>query len=794
MPADYPDIRRRPSTKRLSTTESVRRGRGPPDCRVSGCYKSAIPLGYEDQIFVSQFCKDHTCDWQYSPYEASCCPNPVLVKGQKLCDNHEKLLSCAHKRDSCVQKREYYEVGDSQDPAAPWFCSAHRCGHEGCEQEGIGTEKGTRRCDKHKLCSVPGCKSPPDAQNYSLLCKQHTCRSAPCPNVAKKNNLCTEHQRCDYEGCSKPRYWPDTGLDDPEAPPLCERHFKEQSRCQRSDCRRPKESGKGRFCSEHEYRCKKEGCSNPLVNSSGTGGSFCPKHTCKVPSCQRSTTSGTSSHCDIHSCTKPKCANPAETTASPTTPAGKPLPPLCRIHKCKVASCAEEATPISETTAGYCLAKHGCIETDCQKGRIYDDQGTPFERCADHERQRWKDAGRRDAEEAREAEDAVRKKNELKKDREHKKDKDDLAKERDALAALKNEIRQLKDIIHGPEGVESFRQELEDLRIENAQLRADTEGLRSAHDAHQTKLRKRRPSMPAANGFPPTAPGPGGYSSFGPPGGHAFAGPGPMPIPGMNGSRIGRESPTSRSFRGGGSTWDTSRDSLLSHQYDDHEYPYYSEEDRGGTPTDISFDHSHSSEHDPSQPSQRGRIRDVPVDWDRQPRARDARELRDKSRGRPRGGTNDTFKDTMATIAQSPRDKSNKPATSRRTKSKHRGATGGYGAYDALKRRSGGAALGQWQAQVDASQVAQQPPPLSARKSRTFGGGTGKPRPVSMAGSVPDYAGVGLGGGGGYGGPPGGHVGGMGHMGGHVGGGYWGQMHGRHAGHVGHGEFYDSEE
>lgn len=517
-------------------------------------------------------------------------------------------------------------------------------------------------------------------------------------------------------------------------------------------------------------RCKKDGCSNPLVNNSGTGGSFCPKHTCKIPSCQRSTASGTSSHCETHSCSKAKCPNPAETTVSPTT-SGKPLPPLCRIHKCKVASCAEEATPISETTAGYCLAKHGCIETDCQKGRIYDDQGTPFERCADHERERWKAAGRRDAEEAREAEDAVKKKNDLKREREHKKDKDGLAKERDALAnhneeliqekeALLAQIKELKGLL---QKVEEFKEQMSEISLQNAELRAEKE-------ANDARLRRgRRPSMaaqsPYHNGIPAAASGPGGYPFPGPPGGHPFPGPGPMPIPGMNGSRVGRESPTSRSFRGG-STWDTSRDSLLSHQYDDHEYPYYSEEDRGGTPTDISFDHS--SEHDPSQ-SQRGRIRDVPMDWMAQPRPRDARELREKSRGRRRGDTTDTIKDTAGAIARSPRDKS-KP---RRTKSKHRGTRGGYGAYDALKRRSGGAGLGQWQVPGDVTAQTQAQPPLSSRRSKTFGG-TGKPRPVSMAGSVPDLYG------GGYGVPPPGHPG---HMGG-----YWGQRPG------GHGEYYDSEE
>lgn len=785
MPTDSSDIHRRPSNKRWSTSESLRRGRGPPICRVPECNSTATPLSgpYDNQVLVSLYCSKHTCRWEYPPYDESCCPNPVLVKGQRLCDNHQKFLSCASTSLPCPQKRDYYEVGDSRDPTAPWFCSTHRCGHERCGKEGIGTENSTRRCDKHKLCGVPECKSPPDVQNDSLLCKQHTCRSTDCPNIAKKNNLCTEHQRCDYEGCNKPRYWPDTGLDDPEAPPLCERHFKEQSRCQRPDCRRPKENSKGRYCSEHEcqvggcsedrgssgslychtHRCKKDGCPNPPVNSSGSGGSFCLKHTCKIPSCQRSTTSGTSSHCEIHSCSKAKCPNPAETIISPMTSA-KPLPPLCRIHKCKVATCPEEATPISETTAGYCLSKHGCIETDCQKGRIYDDQGTPFERCADHERQRWKDAGRRDAEEAREAENVLQKKRQLKKEKDHKEEQEGWLQEKEKLTqeidALQQENHELKGMMQ--QTIKDFKIERERLVRENEDLFAKNEELKDAHTAHQNRLRKgTRASMAAPspgfhNGIPATALGPGGYPFPEPPGGHPFSGSGPMPIPGMNGSRVGRESPTSRSFRGG-STWDTSRDSLLSHQYDDHEYPYYSEEDRGGTPTDISFDHS--SEHDPSQP-QRGRIRDVPMDWKRrEPRARDARELRDKSRGRVRGGTTDTIKDTAGAIARSPRDKS-KP---RRTKSKHRGATGGYGAYDALKRRSE-TGMGQWQGDVTAQTQAQ--PPLSSRRSKTFG--SGKPRPVSMAGSVPDAYG-------GYGVPPPGHMGG-----------YWGQR--------GHGEYYDSEE
>ncbi|KAJ4385332.1 hypothetical protein N0V85_008124, partial [Neurospora sp. IMI 360204] len=439
----------------------------------------------------------------------------------------------------------------------------------------------------------------------------------------------------------------------------------------------------------------------------------------------------------MHTCGKPDCTNPADTAASLTS-SGKPSPPLCKLHKCKIVSCPEEATPISETTAGYCLAKHGCVETDCLKGRIYDDQGTPFERCADHERQRWKDAGRRDAEEAREEEDALRKKRQLKKDKEQKEERESFLQEKETLMKENQTLQKEKhDLMVMLQKVNQYKKEMERLEQENEDLFAEKEELRDAHEAHQKRLRKgRRPSMAAPspafypNGIPATAAGPGGYPPFGPPDGHPFPGPGPMPIPGMNGSKLGRESPISRSFRG--SAWDTSRDSLLSHEHDDHEYPYYSEEDRGGTPTDISFDHS--SEHDPSQP-QRGRIRDVPLDWrepptpGREPRGREARELRDKSRGRVRGGTTETIKEAGA-VARSPRDKS-KP---RRTKSKHRGTTGGYGAYDAMRRRSG-AGLSQWQG--DATQA----PPLSSRRSKTFG--TGKPRPVSMAGSVPDAYGGG---------------------------------------------------
>ncbi|KAK3504270.1 hypothetical protein B0T13DRAFT_1637 [Neurospora crassa] len=782
MPSDAPDTSRRPSAKRWSTTESLRRGRGPPTCRVPQCRDTAVPIAgaFDNEILLSLYCKRHTCRWEYPPYDRSCCPDPV-TSGQDLCDHHEQLLSCACTTEPCLQKRDYEEVADSVDPTAPWFCSTHRCGQDRCDKEGTGSDQHNRRCDKHKRCDVPDCLSPPDVQNDSFYCKRHTCRSAHCPNVAKKNNLCTEHQRCVREGCNKPRYWPDTGLDDLDAPPLCETHFKQKARCANPDCMRPKENGQGRYCSEHEcksggcpeerdssgspycrkHRCRIDGCPDPLVNGSSTGtGLFCPQHTCKVPSCQRSIATTNSSHCEIHSCSKPDCPNPADIISSSKASA-KPVPPLCKLHKCKIASCSEEAIPISDTTAGYCHAKHECIEDACQKGRLYDDQGTPFERCADHERQRWKDAGRRDAEEAMEAEDAARKKNELKKDRQHAEEKD----------ALKDEIRQLRDIIHGPEGIEAFRQELEDLRAETARLRAENEGLRAAHDAHQARLRKgRRPSMAATspgfypNGIPTTTPGPGEYLPFRPPDGHPLAGPGPMPIPGMNGSKPGRESPVSRSFRGS-NVWDTSRDSLLSHQmYEDHEYPYYSEEDRGGTPTDISFDHN--SELDPTQQPSRGRIRDVPVDWrdsptpGREPRGREAREMRDKSRGRVRGGTTDTIKEGEVVVG-SPRDKSK----ARRTKSKHR-TSGGYGAYDAIRRRSGAGLSHQWHG--DATQVSQ-PPPLSSRKSKTFG--TGKPRPVSMAGSVPD----GLYAGGGYAG----HAA-PGHMG------YWGPR--------GHGDYYDSEE
>ncbi|KAA8630064.1 hypothetical protein SMACR_04558 [Sordaria macrospora] len=774
MPTDSFDTNRRPRTNRQSTTESLRRGRGPPVCNVPHCNGAALFFtGPDDKIILSRHCKRHTCQWAHPPYDMSFCDNAVEI-GDEFCDQHRKLLTCASTTQPCLRQREYDHVADSVDPTASWFCSTHRCGHDRCENEGKGSDQDNRRCDKHKQCSVQDCMSPPDVQNYSFYCKQHTCRSAHCAGVAKKNNLCTEHQLCSRRSCDKPRYIPDEGLDDMDEDPLCEAHYKQNVRCANPDCRRPKEKGKGQYCSEHEckagecaeergssgspychkHRCRKDGCPNPLLN---TGNSpFCPKHTCKVPSCQRSTASASSPHCETHTCSKPDCNNPVDNAASSITP-GKPLPPLCKVHKCKFASCSEEATPISETTAGYCLTKHGCVEADCPKGRLYDDQGTPFERCADHERQRWKDAGRKDAEEAQEAKEDVRKRNELKKERQHNDEKE----------GLKKEIKELRDIINGPHGFEAFREELEDLRkrnaeledirLENADLRAELEGLRAAHETHQARLRKgRRPSM--------AAPGPGGYAAFGLPGGHQFPGPGPMLIPTMNGSKIGRESPTGRSFRGS-SAWDTSRDSLLSQQYDDHDHPYYSEEDRGGTPTDISFDHS--SEHDPSQP-QRGRIRDVSRDWrepptpGREARGRDARELRDKSRGRVGGGTTETIKDAGA-VARSPRDKS-KP---RRTKSKHRGtATGGYGAFDTMRRRNG-AGLSQWQG--DAAAQAQAPP-LSSRRSKTFGTGTaGKPRPVSMmAGSVPDaYAG-------GYGHPIPGHTG------------YWGQR--------GHGEFYESEE
>ncbi|KAK3953853.1 hypothetical protein QBC32DRAFT_104888 [Pseudoneurospora amorphoporcata] len=778
MPTDSSNINRRPSINRFPTTESLRRGRRPPTCRVPECNDTAQRItGPDDQILLSLYCKYHTCQWDHPPYDSSCCPDAAERRDQDFCDKHQKLLSCAS-RQTCLRERDYEQVGDSADPTALWFCSTHRCGHERCDKEGTGTEPSRRRCDKHKLCGVIDCMSPPDVQNYSDYCKQHTCRSAACPNIAKKNNLCTEHQLCSRRTCDKPRYLPDDGLADPDEDPLCEAHFKQKAQCANPDCRRPKENGKDRYCSDHEcrvgecpeergssgspychkHRCGKDGCPSPLVMGSGTGnGRFCPIHTCKVPSCQRSTATANSPHCEHHTCSKSDCDNPVETTASSATP-GKPAPPLCRLHKCKFASCPEEAMPISDTTAGYCLTKHACVEADCPKGRIYDDQGTPFERCADHERQRWKDAGRRDAEEAQEAKDDVRKKNDLKKEREHNEEKE----------RLKKEIKELKGIINGPRGFEAFREELEDLReknaeledlrLANADLRAEIEGLR------QARLRKgQRASM--------VPPAPGGYSPFGPPGGHAFPGPGPMPIPGMNGSKlVGRESPTSRSFRGS-TTWDTSRGSLLSHQHDDdvdYPYYYYSEEDRGGTPTDISFDHN--SEHDPSQP-QRGRVRDVPIDWrepptpGREPRGREAREQpRDKSRGRVRGGTAETIKD-------SPRDKS-KPGR-QRTKSKHRGTTGagtggGYGAYDAMRRRSGGAGagLGQWQDRGDATTQIQQEPPLSSRRSKTFG----KPRPVSMmAGSVPEALYGGLGGGGG----------GYGHMG------YWG-----HRGH----DHYDSED
>lgn len=428
------------------------------------------------------------------------------------------------------------------------------------------------------------------------------------------------------------------------------------------------------------------------------------------------------------------------------------------MHKCKHASCPEEATPISETTAGYCRAYHGCVEDNCPLDRIRDDQGSPFLRCAEHERDRWKAAGKSDAQEAYEAKENARKKDELQKAREHNEEKE----------ALKKEIKALRDIINGPRGFEAFREELEDLReknveledlrLENAHLRAENEGLHAALEAHQPGPRKvRRPAH-----------GAGDYSQFGPPGGHPFSGPGPLPIPGMNGRKPERESPTSRSFRGG-STWDTSRDSLLSHHYDDPDHPYYSEEDRGGTPTDISFDHS--SEHDPSQPP-RGRIRDAPRDWREPPTpGREQREIRDKSRGRVRGGTTETIKDANA-VARSPRDRS-KP---RRTKSKHR-PTSGYGAFDTMNatRRRSGVGVSQWQADP-AAQPQAQAPPLSSRRSKTFGT-SGKPRPVSMmAGSVPDaYTG-----GGGYGYPAGGHPG-------HPG--YWDPRGGGR-----HGEYYESEE
>ncbi|KAJ4385331.1 hypothetical protein N0V85_008123 [Neurospora sp. IMI 360204] len=59
MPTDSSDMNRRPSTKRWSTTESLRRGRGPPTCRVPQCRDTAVPIAgaFDDQILLSLYCK-----------------------------------------------------------------------------------------------------------------------------------------------------------------------------------------------------------------------------------------------------------------------------------------------------------------------------------------------------------------------------------------------------------------------------------------------------------------------------------------------------------------------------------------------------------------------------------------------------------------------------------------------------------------------------------------------------------------------------------------------------------------